>query len=297
VRRSSGIERPRLDRLALDAPTRGRLQLHYSDLNDLTTLRRILVKTQPDEVYHLAGQTHVGISFEIPESTCDFTAMGTLHLLELLRDLPKRPRLLTVGSSEQFGSPATSPQNEQTPFSPVTPYGVAKTFAIQMARVYRDSFGMFIANAICFNHESPRRGESFVTRKITRAVAAIQAGTQKTVRLGNLEARRDWGFAGDYIRAMWMMLQQEKPDDFVIATGESHSVRDFLDVAFESVGLNWQDHVEIDPAYLRPADSTLLVGDPSKARTTLGWNQSVSFPDLVRLMVDHDCRSLSAQRG
>ncbi len=208
VRRASRTERPRIDHLTLDADLYGsRLFLHYADMQDSTTLRRILLKVRPDELYHLAGQTHVGVSFEIPESTCEFTAMGTLRLLEIVRDLPSPPKVLHVGSSEVFGVPAESPQNEQTPFRPATPYGVAKAFAVDMVRVYRNAFGLFACNALCYNHESPRRGESFVTRKITRAVARIKLGSKETLKLGNIDSARDWGFAGDYVEAMWRMLQ------------------------------------------------------------------------------------------
>lgn len=294
VRRASRTERPRIDHLTLDHAIYGhRLFLHYADMQDATTLRRILLKVAPDELYHLAGQTHVGVSFEIPESTCEFTAMGTLRLLEIVRDLPKVPRLLHVGSSEVFGNPTESPQNEDTPFRPATPYGVAKAFAVDMVRVYRQSFGMFAVNALCYNHESPRRGESFVTRKITRAVARIKLGSNEVLKLGNIESARDWGFAGDYVDAMWRMLQQDHPEDFIIATGHSATVREFLELAFSSVGLHWQDHVQFDASQLRATDVQALVGDASRARQKLGWCPSVDLVKLIEMMVQSDLQAES----
>ena len=293
VRRSSSIQRSRLDTLFSDPSIfEKRLFLHYADLDDSTTIRRILLKTEPDELYHLAGQSHVGISFQIPESTCQFTAMGTLKLLEIVRDLPKSPRLLHISSSEIFGRPTELPQNEQTPMRPVTPYGVAKAFATNMVSVYRESFDLFACNAICYNHESPRRGDSFVTRKITRAAAAISLGREKTLRLGSLEGRRDWGFAPEYVNAMWQMLQRPHADDFVLATGTSHTVRDFLAAAFECVGLDWHDYVEQDERYMRPTEVSKLVGDSSKAKEQLGWEAQVTLPQLAHQMVDHDKKRL-----
>ncbi len=287
--------RTRLDSLFRDKRVYERtLFLHYGDLDDVTTIRRILVKTQPDEIYHLAGQSHVGLSFEIPESTCQFTAMGTLRLLEIIRDLEKQPRVLHISSSEIFGRPNRSPQNELTPMRPVTPYGVAKTFATQIIQVYRDSFDCFACNAICYNHESPRRGESFVTRKITRAAAAISLGRQSELRLGNLEARRDWGDAQHYVVAMWLMLQQDTPDDYVIATGRTHSVEDFLQYAFAHVGLNWREYVVIDPRFNRPADVADMCGDPTKAIEELGWRPAQSCQELAERMVDYDRKKLLA---
>ena len=289
VRRSSSIQRTRLDGLFNDPSIfEKRLFLHYADLDDATTIRRILLKTEPDELYHLAGQSHVGISFQIPESTCQFTAMGTLKLLEIVRDLPKSPRLLHISSSEIFGRPTELPQHEQTPMRPVTPYGVAKAFATNMVSVYRESFDLFACNAICYNHESPRRGDSFVTRKITRGAAAISLGREKTLRLGSLEGRRDWGFAPEYVDAMWRMLQQPEASDFVLATGTSHNVRDFLTAAFQRVGLDWRDYVEQDERYMRPTEVSKLVGDSSKAREQLGWQAEVTLPELAYQMVDHD---------
>lgn len=295
MRRTSNTVRTRLDSLFRNKDIyEHSLFLHYGDLDDATTIRRIMVKTQPDEVYHLAGQSHVGLSFEIPESTCQFTAMGTLRLLEIIRDLEKQPKLLHISSSEIFGRPDSSPQNEMTPMRPVTPYGVAKAFATQMVQVYRRSFDCFACNAICYNHESPRRGESFVTRKITRAAAAISLGQQSELRLGNLDARRDWGDAQNYVIAMWLMLQQDTPDDYVIATGRTHSVADFLEFAFAHVGLHWRDYVVTDSRFNRPADVADLCGDPSKAIEKLGWQPPDSLQELAERMVDHDRTQLLA---
>ena len=296
VRRTSSTQRERLDSLFKDDQVyEKRLFLHYAELDDATTIRRILVKTQPDELYHLAGQSHVGTSFEIPETTCQFAAMGTLKLLEIVRDLSKQPRFLHISSSEIFGRPEVTPQNEQTPMCPVTPYGVAKTFATNMVRLYRDSFGLFACNAICYNHESERRGESFVTRKITRAAAAISLGLQEKLKLGSLDGRRDWGYAPDYTDAMWRMLQQPEPEDYVLATGAAHSIRDFLSAAFEAVELDWREHVEQDPRYMRPAEVTHLVGNASKAESKLGWKAATTLNDLAERMVRHDLQLYSNQ--
>lgn len=286
VRRSSSTARARLDQLFYNSELYNRrLFLHYSDLEDVTTMRRILVRVQPDELYHLAGQSHVGVSFEIPESTCQFTAMGTLKLLEIVRDLSKRPRFLHISSSEIFGRAQQWPQNESTAMRPVTPYGVAKTFATQMVQVYRNAFDLFACNAICYNHESPRRGESFVTRKIARGVAAIVAGTGEQIRLGDLSAKRDWGFAPEFVEGMWRMLQQPTSDDYILATGHAFSVEQFLVAAFESVGLDWQKHVAHDPRMVRPSDVSMLVGDPSKANRVLSWQAQTLAPQLAELMV------------
>ena len=296
VRRTSSTQRERLDSLFKDDQVyEKRLFLHYAELDDATTIRRILVKTQPDELYHLAGQSHVGTSFEIPESTCQFAAMGTLKLLEIVRDLSKQPRFLHISSSEIFGRPEVTPQNEQTPMCPVTPYGVAKTFATNMVRLYRDSFGLFACNAICYNHESERRGKSFVTRKITKAAAAISLGLQKKLKLGSLDGRRDWGYAPDYTDAMWRMLQQPEPEDYVLATGAAHSIRDFLSAAFEAVELDWREYVEQDPRYMRPAEVTQLVGNASKAESQLGWKAATTLNDLAVRMVRHDLQLYSNQ--
>ncbi|PAY18808.1 GDP-mannose 4,6-dehydratase [Rhodopirellula sp. SM50] len=297
VRRSSITARGRLDQLFHQEDVYNkRLFLHYADLSDVTTIRRILLKSTPDELYHLAGQSHVGASFEIPETTCEFTAMGTLRLLEILRDLDKQPKFLHISSSEIFGRPDQSPQNETTPMRPVTPYGIAKAFATQMVTLYRESFGLYACNAICYNHESPRRGESFVTRKITRAAAAISMGLQKTLSLGSLDGRRDWGYAPEYVEAMWRMLQQPAADDFVVATGTAHSVKDFLAASFDAVGLNWEEFVTQDPRYMRPSEGTHLVGDPRRASESLQWTAETQLPRLAKIMVQSDLDALAASR-
>ncbi len=294
VRRSSSTVRQRLDHLTIDESIYNkRLFLHYADLDDVTTFRRVLSKVQPNEVYHLAGQSHVGASFEIPESTCEFTAMGTLRLLEILRDMNPRPKLLHASSSEIFGQPVTSPQDESTPMNPVTPYGVAKAFATQMVCVYRKAHGFFACNAICYNHESPRRGESFVTRKITRGAARIKLGKQERISLGNLQTTRDWGYAKDYVEAMWRMLQQPEPGDYVLATGKPHTVQQFLEAAFSVVDLDFNSHIEIDPKHYRPLEVHSLVGNPTKARTILNWEPKHNFDQLVQIMVQHDLAELA----
>lgn len=296
VRRSSTIGRSRLEALFNDkAIYEKRLFLHYGDLDDTTTIRRILASTAPDEVYHLAGQSHVGLSFEIPETTCQFTAMGTLKLLEILRDLPKQSKLLHISSSEIFGRPESSPQNESTSRDPVTPYGIAKNFATQMVKLYRESFGLFACNAICYNHESPRRGETFVTRKITLGAAAIALGLQSELVLGSLDARRDWGFAPEYVQAMWMMMQHSRADDYVLATGVSHSIEDFLEAAFRSVDLDWKQYVKQDERYMRPAEVSQLVGDASKAESQLGWKSTCTLDKIVNAMVQSDLQSLNTR--
>lgn len=289
IRRVSRFNTARIDHLYRDpheGPTN--LFLHYGDLSDGASLSRILGQVRPDEVYHLAAQSHVRVSFELPLHTADVTALGTARLLEAIRQAGLDCRFYQASSSEMFGNATESPQNENTPFHPRSPYAAAKVYAHWMTVNYRESYGLFGCNGILFNHESPRRGETFVTRKITRAVAHILAGKQDKLYLGNLDARRDWGFAGEYVEAMWTMLQQDQPDDYVIATGETHSVRDFLGEAFGAVGLNWEDHVEIDPKYNRPTEVTCLVGDASKAAATLGWQPRVRFPQLVRIMLDAD---------
>lgn len=291
-RRCSTFNTDRLDHIYVDAHEPGaRLFLHAGDLADGTGLRHIVEKVQPDEVYNLGAQSHVRISFDQPEYTADVTGTGTLRLLEVVRDHNMRSgrqvKFYQAGSSEMFGA-AKPPQNESTPFYPRSPYAVSKVAAHWYCVNYREGYNMFVCNGILFNHESPRRGETFVTRKITRALGRIKVGTQKKLYLGNLDARRDWGFAGDYVRAMWMMLQQDAPDDYVVATAEAHSVRDFLDVAGARLGLDWEKHVEIDPRYFRPTEVDYLMGDPSKARTLLGWKPEVSFRTLVEMMVDHD---------
>ncbi|HYG76700.1 MAG TPA: GDP-mannose 4,6-dehydratase [Planctomycetota bacterium] len=292
VRRSSTFNTARIDGMYQDPhEEEARLFLHYGDLADATVLRRILQKTSPDEIYNLGAQSHVKVSFEEPEYTADCVGTGTLRLLEAARDyMSSSGRTLKIyqaGSSEMFGA-APAPQSEATPFHPRSPYAVSKVAAHWYARNYREAYGIFAANGILFNHESPRRGETFVTRKITRAVGRIKLGLQSKLYLGNLDSRRDWGFAGDYVEAMWLILQQPQPDDFVIATGESHSVREFLELSFSMAGLNWQDHVVIDPRYFRPSEVDHLLGDAKKSRAVLGWKPRVSFEQLVRMMVEHD---------
>lgn len=292
VRRSSNTVRQRLDHLTSNTSIYNqKFFLHYADLDDTTTLRRLLTRIQPDEVYHLAGQSHVGLSFEIPESTCEFIAMGTLRFLEVLRDIKPSPKLLHVSSSEIFGRPQASPQNESSPINPVSPYGVAKAFATQMVRVYRAVHQFFACNAICYNHESPRRGESFVTRKIVKGAVAISQGRQDKLVLGNLDASRDWGYAPEYVEAMWRMLQHPRSDDYVLATGKQHSVRDFLDACFTTLGLNYQDHVVVDPKFFRPAEVQNLVGDPTKAQRELNWTTKTNLHQLAQLMITAELSS------
>lgn len=297
IRRTSTFNTDRLDHLYEDPHVEGaRLFLHYGDLNDGTTLRRILEAVQPNELYNLGAQSHVRVSFDAPEYTVDTVGTGTLRLLEALRDYQHRTgqevRFYQAGSSEMFGLVQAVPQSETTPFYPRSPYACAKVFAHWATVNYRESYNLFACNGILFNHESPRRGETFVTRKITRAVARIVAGKQQKLYLGNLDSQRDWGYAKDYVRAMWLMLQQEKPDDYVVATGETHSIREFLTVAFGVVNLDWQDYVAFDERYLRPAEVDLLIGDPAKAKQALGWEPSVTFEQLVKLMVEADLQAL-----
>jgi GDPmannose 4,6-dehydratase len=282
VRRSSSFNTWRIDHI------RERIALHYGDLVDQNSLVRTLEMVQPDEVYNLAAQSHVKVSFEMPEYTSDVTAQGVLRLLDAVRELDLKARVYQAGSSEMFGLVQETPQTERTPFHPRSPYGVSKVFGHWMAINYREGYGMHVSNGILFNHESPRRGENFVTRKITMGVATIKKGLTRELRLGNLDAKRDWGYAKDYVEAMWLMLQKEKPDDYVIATGETHSVRDFLEEAFSYAGLQWKDHVVLDPKYLRPAEVDVLLGDAARARSALGWKPRVTFKELVRLMVDAD---------
>jgi GDPmannose 4,6-dehydratase len=292
VRRSSTFNRERIDHLhdATGNPV-GRLTLHYGDLADGTGLRHILAKANPGEIYNLAAQSHVRISFDQPEYTADVVATGTLRLLDAVRDYAQQSgnaiRFYQAGSSEMFGA-AKPPQNETTPFYPRSPYAVSKMAAHWYCVNYREAHGMFVCNGLLFNHESPRRGENFVTRKITRGVGRIKLGLQDKLSLGNLEARRDWGFAGDYVEAMWMMLQQDHPDDYVIATGQAHSVREFVEEAFGAVGLDWRAHVDFDARHLRPTEVDFLQGDASKARQALGWRPKVDFRGLVHMMVEHD---------
>ena len=288
IRRSSTFNTGRIDHIYVDPHEAGtKLFLHYGDLNDGGQLSNIIYNIQPDEIYHLGAQSHVRVSFDMPEYTGDITALGTTRLLEAIRRSGIKTRFYQASSSEMFGD-APAPQGEETPFRPRSPYAVSKVYAYWMVRNYREGYKMFACNGILFNHESPRRGETFVTRKITRAIARIKAGLQEKLYLGNLEAKRDWGFAPEYVEAMWLMLQQDKPEDYVIGTGESHSVREFLEEAFSYAGLYWKDYVEIDPRYYRPTEVEFLLSDPSKARERLGWNPRVNFKDLIKIMVDAD---------
>jgi GDPmannose 4,6-dehydratase len=293
IRRASTFNTSRIDHLYRDPHVSGsRLLLHYGDVADSTNLIKLLYRIQPDEIYHLAAQSHVRVSFDIPEYTGDVTGLGTVRILEAIRETGVPAKFYQASSSEMFGRVCEVPQRETTPFYPRSPYGAAKVYAYWLTVNYRQSYGIFACNGILFNHESPRRGETFVTRKITRAVARIKAGSDETLYLGNLEARRDWGYAKEYVEAMWRMLQQEEPDDYVIATGEAHTVQEFVEAAFAHAGLDWRDHVAIDPKYYRPAEVDLLVGDASKAERQLGWRPQVRFQELVRLMVDSDCNAL-----
>lgn len=311
VRRSSSFNTARINHIYQDPhETDIRLRLFYGDLSDGSSVHTILERVKPDEVYNLGAQSHVKVSFEIPEYTGDVTGMGALRLLEGIRELGLNCRFYQASSSELYGKVVETPQKETTPFYPRSPYAAAKAYAFYITRNYRESYGMFAVNGILFNHESPRRGETFVTRKISRAVAAIKRGRQETLYLGNLDAQRDWGFAGDYVRAMWTMLQVDTPDDYVIATGETHSVREFCELAFGHVGLplTWRGEgereegvdpqgrvlVQVDPRYFRPAEVDLLLGDATRARQELKWEPTVDFHGLVRMMVDHDLASLTA---
>jgi len=282
VRRSSSFNTWRIDHV------REQLILHYGDLVDQNSLVRTLGAVQPEEVYNLGAQSHVKVSFEMPEYTTDVTALGVLRVLDAVRDLGFKTRLYQAGSSEMFGLVQETPQTEKTPFHPRSPYACSKVFGHWTAVNYRESYDLHVSNGILFNHESPRRGENFVTRKITLGVAAIKQGRAKELRLGNLDAKRDWGFARDYVEGMWRMLQQESPDDYVIATGETHSVREFCEEAFSHVGLDWKDFVKVDPKYFRPAEVDVLLGDSSKARKVLGWEPKVTFKELAQMMVDAD---------
>ena len=296
VRRTSSLDRSRLNHLYSDpAIYNQRLFLHYADLNDPTTLRRVLFKVAPDEQYHLAGQSHVGLSFEIPESTCEETAMGTLRLLEMIRDLPRPPRVYHASSSEVFGRPAQSPQDEQTPFAPINPYGCAKAFATQMVAIYRRNFGLFAVNGIMYNHESPRRGENFVTRKICRAAAAIKLGRETELKLGDTAAQRDWGDARDYVRGMWLALQPGTAEDYVFATGQLHCVQDVVETAFAAAQLDWRRHVKMEPRLIRPDEPHLLVGNAAKARRVLGWEPKATFTDLIIGMTRAELALLGGQ--
>jgi GDPmannose 4,6-dehydratase len=287
-RRSSSFNTGRVDHLYEDAhDVNSRFFLHYSDLTDASAIANVLAEVEPDEIYNLGAQSHVKVSSEIPEYTADVVALGTLRLLEAIRRSGLQCRFYQASSSEMYGS-TPPPQSEATIFHPRSPYACAKLFAHSLTVNYRESYGLHASCGILFNHESPRRGETFVTRKTTRAVARIKLGLQSKLYLGNLDSRRDWGYAPDYVRAMWQMLQQEEPDDYVIGTGEAHSVREFVDLAFSGVGLDWREHVEVDPRYFRPAEVDYLLADASKARRMLGWEPSVSFEELVQTMVESD---------
>jgi len=293
IRRSSSFNTERIDHIYQDPHESGRrLHLVYGDLNDASSLNKILRNVEPEEIYNLGAQSHVRVSFDIPEYTAEVGGLGTLRLLEAIRETGIRPRFYQASSSELFGQVQETPQRETTPFHPRSPYGVAKLYAYWITVNYRESYGMFACNGILFNHESERRGETFVSRKVTKAAAAIKLGLQEKLFLGNLDAKRDWGHARDFVRAMWLMLQQDEPDDYVIATGETHSVRELLDEAFGYLGLDWQPSVEIDPRYYRPAEVDILIGDASKARRKLGWEPKVDFQQLVRMMVDADLADL-----
>lgn len=291
VRRTSLMQRGRLDELKLD-PTaqKEQLFLHYGDLEESSGLVRLFHKIQPDEIYHLGGQSHVRVSFESPESTFEVNATGTLRLLECIRDFGKAVRFYNASTCEMYGCPKVSPQNENTPFSPVSPYACAKVASHFLTACYRDSYGLFTCNGILFNHESPRRGENFVTRKIASGVAAIKKGLQKKLKLGNLGVHKDWGYAPEYVEAMWCILQSEKPTDYVIATGEAHSVQEFVEAAFNVVDLDWKDHVEQDLTQIRPKEVGLLVGKATKAKKILGWEPKVRFRELVQIMVEAEMK-------
>ena len=294
IRRASTFNTGRLDAIYADPHSdKTRLFLHYGDLSDASALARLLTKIQPEEVYNLAAQSHVRVSFDAPEYTADIVGTGTVRLLEAIREAGIKPRFYQASSSEMYGKVLEVPQTETTPFYPRSPYACAKVYSFWITVNYRESYGLHASNGILFNHESPRRGETFVTRKITRALAQIKAGRQDKLYLGNLDSKRDWGYAKEYVEAMWLMLQQDEPDDYVIATNETHSVREFLEVAFDHAGLEWQKYVEIDPRYFRPAEVDLLIGDASKAKKKLGWEPKTKFAELVKIMVDADMKLLS----
>lgn len=296
IRRSSSFNTDRIDHLYQDPHEKGtRLRLVYGDLNDSSSLNTILRQIEPDEIYNLGAQSHVRVSFDVPEYTAEVTGVGTVRILEAIREAGIRPKFYQASSSELFGKVMETPQTETTPFYPRSPYGCAKAYAYYITVNYRESYDMFACNGILFNHESERRGETFVSRKITRAATRIKLGLQEKLYLGNLDARRDWGYAKDYVYAMWLMLQADVPDDFVIATGETHSVREFLDEAFGMLDLDWKEYVEKDPRYYRPAEVDLLLGDATKAREQLGWKPEVNFKQLVHLMVEHDLALAQAE--
>jgi GDPmannose 4,6-dehydratase len=302
IRRASTFNTGRIEHIYQDPHDIGqRLHLHFGDLSDANTIRRLIYKVQPDEIYNLGAQSHVRVSFDIPEYTANIVGLGTLRVLEAIKDYEeqtgRKVKFYQASSSEMFGA-APAPQNEETPFYPRSPYGIAKTFAFYTTRNYREAYGVFAVNGILFNHESPRRGETFVTKKITHAVARIKAGLQDKLYLGNLEARRDWGYAPEYVEAMWRMLQQPEPDDFVIGTGESHSVREFVEKAFALVGItNWKDYIGIDPKYYRPTEVEDLRADTRKAKEKLHWEAKTRFDDIIRIMVDADVKRVEHETG
>ncbi len=296
IRRASSFNTGRIDHLYQDPHEKNvRLKLHYGDLNDASSLNWIIKTVQPDEIYNLGAQSHVKVSFEVPEYTAESVGVGAARLLEAIRDSGIKTKFYQASSSEMYGKVLETPQTEATPFYPRSPYGAAKVYAYWMTVNYREAYNMFACNGILFNHESPRRGETFVTRKITMALARIKHGVQDKLYLGNLDAKRDWGFAGDYVEAMWLMLQQDKPDDYVIATGETHSVKEFLQEAFGYVGLDYQKYVAIDPKYFRPTEVDLLLGDSSKAQKVLKWKPKTGFKQLVEMMVDADMKIVEKQ--
>jgi GDPmannose 4,6-dehydratase len=296
IRRASTFNTGRIDHLYTDPHINGvRLFLHYGDIADSTNLIKLLYRIQPDEIYHLAAQSHVRVSFDIPEYTGDVTGLGTIRILEAIRETGLKAKFYQASSSEMFGQAKEIPQRETTPFYPRSPYAVAKVYAYWVTVNYRESYGMFACNGILFNHESPRRGETFVTRKVSRSVARIRAGLEHELYLGNLESKRDWGYAKEYVEPIWLMLQQELPDDYVIATGETHSVRELVEEAFSYVGLDWRKYVKDDPRYYRPSEVDILIGDPTKAKKFLSWEAKTRFKGLVRLMVDADIEALNRQ--
>jgi GDPmannose 4,6-dehydratase len=296
IRRASTFNTARIDHLYQDPHVNGvRLFLHYGDLSDAVNLTKLLYELQPDEVYNLGAQSHVRVSFDIPEYTADVTGVGTIRILEAIRESGVKPRFYQASSSEMYGKVQEVPQTERTPFWPRSPYGCAKMFGYWATVNYRESYGLFASNGILFNHESPRRGETFVTRKISRAVAAIKLGLQNDLYLGNMDAKRDWGYAPEYVEGMWRMLQADQPDDYVLATNETHTVKEFVQEAFGHVGLDWEKYVKYDARYERPAEVDLLIGDPAKAKSQLGWEPKVRFKELVQLMVDADVEMLEGK--
>lgn len=293
IRRSSSFNTERIDHLYTDPHINDvRMFLHYGDLSDSSNLSRILEKIQPDEIYNLAAQSHVRVSFDMPEYTADVTGLGTIRLLDAIKETQIKTKFYQASTSELYGKVVETPQTEKTPFYPRSPYACAKVYSYWITVNYRESYDMYACNGILFNHESPRRGETFVTKKITHAIARILNKEQDKLYLGNLDSKRDWGYAKDYVEAMWLMLQQEKADDYVIATGETHSVREFLDEAFGLVGLDWKRYVEIDPRYYRPAEVDLLLGDPTKAKEKLGWKPKTTFKELVKIMLEYDLKTV-----